>query len=507
MAKSKLVQKGLTLAKQFDAPWSPIQLQTRCLHNLLKKAEHTDFGKHYNFSKILATASPLRAYQERVPIHDYQRIFDEWWHRQLEGEADVSWRGKVKFFALSSGTSEAASKYIPITPDMKRNMRHAALKMFACLPKYNLPPSFFTKDWLMIGGSATLKDLGHCYAGDLSGINAKKPPFWIRKYYKPGTNIARLKKWDERVEAITELAPKWDIGVLSGIPSWVQLTLERIIERHQLNNIHELWPNLKIFATGGVAFEPYRKSFENLLAHPLIYQDTYLASEGFIAFQARPGTSSMRLLLNNGIFYEFIPFNEDNFDENGMPLPNAKTLCLEEVEEGIDYALLITSCAGAWRYLIGDTVKFTDKRRSEIIITGRTKHFLSLCGEHLSVDNMNTAIQGIEKYFNLDVKEFTVCGVEKDNHFAHHWYIGSNQVIDNNELAHRLDQELMMVNDDYEAERSAMLRPPIVEIISNELFYDWQRHTGRMNGQSKFPRVMKPQQFAKWKAFVATANV
>jgi len=505
MVKSKLVQKGMTLAKQLDGPWpTPIQLQQRCLLNLLRKAERTDFGRHYGFDQILEAPSPVREFQERVPLHDYNRIFQEWWKRQLEGEADVSWRGTVKYFALSSGTSESASKYIPVTPDMQRSMRHAALKMFACLPKYHLPPRFFTKDWLMIGGSASLKDLGHCYAGDLSGINASKPPIWVRKYYKPGTAIARLKNWDERIEAITELAPRWDIGVLTGIPSWVQLTLEHIIDRYKLNNIHELWPNLKVFVTGGVAFEPYRKSFESLLAHPLIYQDSYLASEGFVAFQARPGTSAMRLQLNNGIFFEFVPFNEKNFDEEGMPLPNAEVLCVDEVEEGVDYALFLTTCAGAWRYLIGDTVRFTDKARSEIIITGRTKHFLSLCGEHLSVDNMNKAIQHTEEELDIRIKEFTVCGKETEGHFAHHWYIGCDQAIDPQRVAQTLDQQLMAVNDDYEAERSAMLRPPRVDVLPNEYFYDWQRHIGKMNGQSKFPRVMKPQQFADWQSFVAT---
>lgn len=504
MVKSKLVHKGMTLARQLDAPWpTPMQLQHRSLLNLLRKAERTDFGTHYHFNDIITASNPVLEFQRSVPIHDYNRIFDEWWHRQLEGEANVSWRGKVKYFALSSGTSEAKSKYIPITPDMRRSMRHAALKMFACLPKYNLPPSFFTKDWLMIGGSASLQDLGHCHAGDLSGINASKPPIWVKKYYKPGTAIARLKNWDERVEAITELAPSWDIGVLTGIPSWVQLTLERIIERYKLNNIHELWPNLKVFVTGGVAFEPYRKSFESLLAHPLIYQDSYLASEGFIAFQSRPGTSAMRLQLNNGIFFEFVPFNEQNFDESGMPLANAKALTINEVEEGVDYALLITTCAGAWRYMIGDTVRFTDKRRSEIVITGRTKHFLSLCGEHLSVDNMNKAIQLVESALNVRIKEYTVSGKKTEGHFAHHWYIGCDDEVPAEKLAQALDDYLKEVNDDYGAERSAMLRPPQVDIIPNERFYDWQRFTGRMNGQSKFPRVMRKEQFAEWQAFVA----
>lgn len=504
---SKLLKKSISLMQQFDPlKASPAQIQQRSLQGLLRRAEHTDFGNYYAFPAIAAAPNPVQAFQQQVPIHDYGLLFEHWWSRTLAGEADVCWPGKVQYFALSSGTSEAASKYIPITTDIQRSMRWAAFRMFSCLPKYNLLPSFYTKEWLMIGGSASLQDKGHYYAGDLSGINARNPPAWIKGYYRPGTNIAMLKNWDERTEAIARMAPKWDISTLTGIPSWVQLTLERIIEFHKLDNIHELWPNLQVFVTGGTAFEPYRKSFEELLARPLIYQDSYLASEGFIAFQSRPGTSAMRLQLNNGIFFEFVPFTEENFDEEGCLRPQARALSIGEVEEGIDYALLISTCAGAWRYLIGDTVRFTDKARSEIIITGRTKHFLSICGEHLSVDNMNQAISRVEDILNVKIKEFTVCGVKSGTHFAHKWYIGCQPLVDAGLLAKTLDEQLMLVNDDYAAERSAMLRAPEAVALAPEAFYDWQRHKGKMNGQSKFPRVMKGGQFAEWEAFAATKH-
>lgn len=499
----KLVKKGISLVQQLDqSKPSPAQLQRRALQLLLKRAEKTAFGRHYGFEQALNAARPEEVFRERVPMHDYNRMFGEWWRRALAGEADVSWRGEVKHFALSSGTSEAASKYIPVTADMRRSMRQAALRMFSCLPKYGLPPSFYTREWLMIGGSASLQDLGHCYAGDLSGINASTPPMWIRRYYRPGTRIARISDWDERTEAIARMAPHWDVGVLTGLPSWVQLTLERVIEYHGLKHIHEIWPNLRIFVSGGIAFEPYRKSFEELLGHPLIYQDSYLASEGFIAFQARPGTSAMRLQLNNGLFFEFVPFNEENFDEEGQLRPNARALTIEEAEEGQDYALLLSTCSGAWRYLIGDTIRFADKGRCEILITGRTRHFLSICGEHLSVDNMNQAIRRTEGLLNARINEFTVSGVKADTHFAHRWYIGCEPGIAHDILAKVLDEQLKAVNDDYAAERSAMLRAPQVNVISPKLFYEWQRHNGKMNGQSKFPRVMKGEQLAEWENFV-----
>lgn len=484
---------------------NPQLQQERVLRSLLKRAEHTAFGQHFGFGHMLAAQDIVSAFQRTVPLYDYDRLFNDWWHRVLAGESDVCWRGTVKYFALSSGTAGATSKYIPITTDMRRSMRASALRMFSCLPKYHVPASLYTRDWLAIGGSAQLEQLETgAYAGDLSGINAKRPPMWVRGYYKPGTRIARLPHWDERVAAISELAPKWNVGIILGIPSWVQLTLERIIADHGLSNIHELWPNLQVFVSGGVAFEPYRWSFEQLLAHPLIYQDSYLASEGFIAYQNRPGTHAMHLQLHNGIFYEFIPFTEAHFDEAGQLRPTARVLTISEVERGVDYALLISTNAGAWRYLIGDTVRFTDIERSEIIITGRTKHFLSLCGEHLSVDNMNHAIQQVERNYQLSIPEFTVGGVRAGSHHAHHWYLGCDEPTpDIAELTVALDQALQQFNDDYGAERSAMLAPPQITILPVRRFYEWQRRLGKLNGQSKIPRVMRGERWQAWRAFVA----
>lgn len=480
--------------------------QERVLRQLMTRAVDTEFGRHYQFSALLKSPNLIAEFQKTVALCHYDMLFETWWHRTLAGEADICWPGKVQHFALSSGTSGASSKYIPITTEMTASMRSAALRMFSCLPKYQLSPNFYTKDWLMIGSSATLTPLeSGALAGDLSGINSKQPPRWMRRFIKPGPEVARLKNWEERVKIISERAPQWDISVVSGLPSWVQMTLERIISDHGLQHIHEMWPNLQIFVSGGIAFEPYRQSFEQLLGKPLIYQDSYLASEGFIAFQNRPGTHAMRLLLNNGIFFEFVPFNHDNFDEDGLPQPHAEVLTLDEVTTGVDYALLLTTNAGAWRYLIGDTVRFTDLGRAEIVITGRTKHFLSLCGEHLSVDNMNKAIQDVSQELHIGISEFTVGGVQEGTHFAHHWYIGCDHPESVNEtvlLAH-LDAALKRHNDDYAAERGAMMHPPKVTVIQPEAFYEWQKSQGKFNGQSKIPRVLKGERWAEWRAFQA----
>jgi len=507
---SRLIKRSIVLVQKIDQPrLSAAAQQRQVLRSLLRRSAATAIGKHYQFGQLQKNKQLFAAYQQQLPIHDYDSIFNQWWHRSLEGEADVCWPGSVRYFALSSGTAGAASKYIPVTFAMTRAMRHAALRMFACLPKYKLPDSFFGKDWLMIGGSASLQKLPTgAYAGDLSGINAGRPPVWVRRYYKPGIAVARLPNWDQRVKAIVQQAPKWDVAAMMGIPSWVQLTLEHIIAHHKLDNIHELWPNLQVFATGGVAFEPYRKSFEQLLREPLHYMDSYLASEGFVAFQSRPDTHAMKMVLDNGIFYEFVPFNDDNFDEEGMPKPGAQALTIEDVESGVDYALLLSSCAGAWRYLIGDTVRFTDLARQEIIISGRTKHFLSMCGEHLSVDNMNKAIMQVEQRLNLAISEFTVGGIKAGGHFGHHWYVGCQQPPADSQLfLQLLDQALMEVNDDYKAERSAMLDAPKVTFLPVQVFNDWQRERGRLNGQSKIPRVMKGSQLAGWQHFLEEKNI
>lgn len=499
-----LLKRGLRIGEILEhRQVDPMQQQIRTLRRLLKRAQHTSFGQYYNFKDILkANHNLAREFQASVPVFDYDTMYERWWHMALRGVENVSWRGKIKYFALSSGTSGAPSKHIPVSDEMRRAMRHAGLKMFFALTNFDVDPEQYTKPMLMLGGSSDLQSQGDYYMGDLSGINASQPPFWLRPYYKPGTEIARIRDWEERINEIARLAPEWDIGFIVGIPSWLQLMMERIIEYHNLDNIHQIWPNLKVCVHGGIAFEPLKKGFEKLLAHPLVYMDTYLASEGFIAYQDRPETRAMRLLVRNGIFFEFIPFNSTNFDEEGRLTGHPQAaLPIDEVQEGVDYALVISTCSGAWRYLIGDTVRFTNKERWEIIITGRIKHFLSICGEHLSVDNMNQGIQEVEEKLDLSIREFTVSPVVQEGRFAHKWYIGCEPIADSAAVARILDERLMEVNDDYRTERSSLLSVQ-VETIPVGLFYRWQESKGKMGGQNKFPRVMKGRQFEEWEAFV-----
>ena len=483
---------------------SAFGLQHKTLKRLLKKAEYTAFGAHYDFDSILKKDDIIRAFQAQVPFFDYDRIHDEWWHRALnDSEANVTWPGQVPYFALSSGTTGAPSKYLPMTPEMIKAIRRSSMKAFFAATRFGLESDFFGKQGLFVSGSTSLKKKGHALVGDMSGISMKSRPMWAKGLSKPGNTIQSLPDWNARLEAIARKAPEWDIVFLSGLPSWVQVTIERIMAHNDLKSIHEIWPNLRVFAHGGIAFEPHRAAFDRLMTKPMIYVDTYLASEGFIAFQNRLETRSMALILNNGVFHEFIPFNEDNFDSNGQIKGKPRAYAAHEVQEGVEYALAISTCAGAWRYLIGDTVRFTDVGRKELIITGRTKHFLSVTGEHLSVDNMNQGVQFAAETMKIDVKEFVVAPIESNGKHAHKWYIGCEPLSDADVFKKLLEQKIGEINDDYATERTAVLQEPQVLMVPPHFFRDYMQQQGKSGGQAKFPRVMKKEAFADWEKFVA----
>lgn len=506
-----LLKKGIKLRKSIEQEnKSPFILQKKELLKLLTNAESTAFGKTYNFNKIIDAIQKnakndrkfYELFKEQVPTFNYNKIYNEWWHKARDGEKDVCWRGQIKYFALSSGTSEASSKYIPITKEMIKAIRKTSIRQILSLAHYpELPPKLYEGGILMLGGSTHLNYNGTYFSGDLSGITASKIPFWFQHFYKPGRKIAKKSNWGEKLDEIVLKAPKWDITIVAGVPAWIQILFEKIIAHYGVKTIHDIWPNLTIYVHGGVAFEPYKNSFNKLLAKPLVYMETYLASEGFIAYQARP-QGELQLVLNNGIFLEFVPFNDKNFDDNGEMIEKPETLLIDEIEEGKEYAILLSTCAGAWRYLIGDTVKLVDKKLSEIVITGRNKHFLSLCGEHLSVDNMNKAIESVADEMGFTVKEFTVAGVKYDTLFAHRWYIGIDEPINSEELKIRLDNKLCELNDDYKVERSAALKEIFVHTLPTHLFYDWMRSKGKEGGQTKFPRVMKGKILEDWENFI-----
>ena len=495
-----------TIAKALNIPVSdPRRQQLKVLKKLLKKARFTQFGQRYKFDEILMSKHPGKKFEQLVPTYNYSKLYNDWWYKTLEGIPDVCWPGVIKFFALSSGTSDSSSKYIPITKELIRSNTITSFKQLLSLTRYdNIPRSSIGKGWLMLGGSTQLQKGATYYAGDLSGIQQKNIPFWFMGLglYKPGKKIARERDWSKKLDEIVENAPNWDIGFIVGVPAWLQLCIERIIERYNLNNIHEMWPNLAFYVHGGVAMEPYKKGLEKLLGKPITYIETYLASEGFLAYQNRPDTRGMHLALNNNIFFEFVPFDDNNFDADGNMLEDAKALMIHEIEEGKDYAILISTNAGAWRYAIGDTVRLVDRERSEIIITGRTKHFLSLVGEHLSVDNMTNAVELVSHELNISIPEFTVAGVPYGNFFAHEWFIATDDTVDAKLFAGMLDDKLKILNDDYEVERKHALKDVSVYVLPEMVFLGFMRLKGKVGGQNKFPRVLKGKMLEDWKKFL-----
>ena len=499
-----------SIARALNLPVSsPRRQQLKVLRKMLRKARFTEFGQKYMFDEILLSKHVGKLFQEAVPTYNYSKIFKEWWHKTLQGKPDVCWPGVIKLFALSSGTSESSSKYIPITKDLIRSNNITSIRHLLTLATYSHVPkrASFSKGWLLLGGSTQLQKTATYFAGDLSGIQAKNLPFWFQGLYKPGKKISQEKDWAKKLDEIVEKAPEWDIAFLVGVPAWVQLCMEKIIERYDLKNIHEMWPNLAFYVHGGVAMEPYKRGFTKLLGKPITYIETYLASEGFLAYQNRQDAKGLKLALNNNIFFEFVSFDDDNFDSEGNMVENPNALMIHEVEEGKDYAILISTNAGTWRYLIGDTVRFVDIEKSEIIITGRTKHFLSLVGEHLSVDNMNKAIELVSEELKISIPEFTVAGVPYGSFFAHQWYIATDDKVNSEELKIRIDNKLKELNDDYEVERKHALKEVFVDVLSEQTFLNFMKAKGKLGGQHKFPRVLKGKMLEDWQKFLKGAAV
>ena len=506
-----IISRSLRLRKHFTPPVaSPQTYQRHVLRQLLERGQYTAFGKHYDFAGILSREVDfITAFRERVPAHTYNEMFAQWWHLQLEGQENVTWPGKVKYFALSSGTSDSASKHIPVTGDMIKSIKKMGFKQLYAMTAFKVPSKAYEKGILMLGGTTSLFEKDDYYEGDMSGISAKNMPRWVSSLlYKPGQKISKTPNWEDRIKLIVEKAPSWDVGTVCGVPAWVQIVLERIIAYHKVKNIHEIWPNLSIYIHGGVSFEPYRGHFKKLLGKPIHYIETYMASEGSFGFQARPGEPGIKLVLNNGIFFEFVPFTEENFDEDGNPRENLKTVLVHQVDETTEYAVMLSTCAGAWRYIIGDVVRFTNAREHELIIVGRTKQFLSLCGEHMSVDNMNKAIDTVQRKLGIRVREFTVAGFSYEGMFAHRWYIGCDEDCGiAAQIREVIDQTLREVNDDYAVERDSALKEIFVEVLPNQVFFDYLKFQGKEGAMNKFPRVLKGKQLEAWEQYLLDRKI
>lgn len=504
----KLIKHAIQLTGDLiEEDSAPHRLQAQTLYKLIDQAKDTAFGRAYGFADLLSQPDLRSRFREQVPVFDYKRMYDTYWQQLLQGKGNVSWPGAVEYFAISSGTSGSESKRIPITEDMLDSIRKVGLQQVLSLKHFDVPEEVFESEILMLGSSTDLARQPHGYEGQISGISASRIPSWLDTwYYRPGKDIAAIHDWDARIAAIIEQAPQWNIGAIAGIPSWIQLMLKRLIAHYDLSNIHELWPNLAFFSSGGVPFEPYRKGFEKLLAHPLHYLDTYLASEGFFAYTARPDTLAMRLALDQGCYYEFLPFDGDHVDANGMPKPGVTPTLIEHVTTDQDYVLLVSTCAGAWRYMVGDTIRFTDLAHSEIMITGRTSSFLNIVGSQLSEQKLGQAVATLEEALDVNIDEYTVAAVQNDaDEWGHHWFLGlaEGQQLDAQHAAEVLDRTLQDLNKNYAVARSKALEHVWVEATPAQQFYQWLGQEKQMGGQTKMPRVLDQDRYASFVQFLA----
>lgn len=473
------------------------------LKELLNTAKDTSFGKYYGFAEMLKCDDIISRFKAEVPIHDYNAMHNNWWNKQ-QIYPDITWPGRPEYFALSSGTTGKSSKRIPMTSDFLQTMRDVGRSLIRDLPSFDFREELFESEILMLSSTSQLeKNKDGFLEGEISGINVSNFPGYYDLFYRPGKEIAGIKNWDERVKAIVRAAPEWNIGAIAGIPSWVLLLLQEIVKQHNLKSIHEIWPNFSVYASGGVAYETYRKDFDALCSKPITILDTYLASEGFFAYTARPNTMAMKLALNHGYYYEFIPFDSRGVDETGTLLKNPVSHSIDEVEENLEYVMIVSSCAGAWRYSIGDTIKFTDKAENEILITGRTKFYLNVVGSQLSEEKMDAAILEISDKLRISANEYVVAGIKNEaGNYTHQWVIVTDDQFDAGEFGRLLDKSLQSANKNYQVARGKALKNINVKGISKKVYHNYLAENKKKGGQIKTPKVMQGEQMKSFMEFI-----
>ena len=476
--------------------------QLLVLCKLLNAAKQTQIGFYHNFSGLLKSSDIANQYQLSVPISDYEEFYAKWLHKTIAGQKDNTWKGKLKYYALSSGTTGAPSKRIPVSIQMIRSFQKTSFTQFSVLHDLDLTNAFYESSMLAIGGSTQLVKVDKHIEGDLSGILKKHASLLVKPITKPGDKISAIKDWNEKLNAIVEKADKWNIGLIAGVPSWCLMLMERIVKHYNLESIHEIWPNLQVYVHGGVFMGPYEERFKKIFAKKVVFLDTYLASEGYFAYQTDANRKGMKLLLNNNIYFEFIPFNSDYFNENGELISKHIAHTIGEVVTGIDYALVISTNAGLWRYLLGDLIRFTDVSKREIIISGRIKQYLSVCGEHLSLDNIHQALLNLSKKGIIIDPEFTISADLSSQ--SHHWYLETSQSnLNKNKLIATLEEELYKINDDYKSARKYTLSAPSITLMPSGTIYDYMKTQGKIGAQNKMPRVLSEGQKKQWESYLA----
>jgi len=468
----------------------PSDVQDELLLKLIHTARKTEFGKKYDFSSIKSYTD----FVSQVPIQKYESI-SPLIERSRKGEQNLFWPSKIKWFAKSSGTTNAKSKFIPVSDEAIELCHMKAGKDMLCLYiNNNKDAKLFTGKSLRLGGSASVHKDSDSYFGDLSAIIIENMPFWADFSSAPKPEVALMGEWETKMEVIIDETINENITSLAGVPSWMLVLLNNVLEKTGKDNILEVWPNLEVYFHGGVNFNPYREQYKKIIPKKEFqYYETYNASEGFFAIQDRNNASDLLLMLDYGIFYEFIPMDSYKGEDS-------KTIPLSKVKKNINYAIVITTNGGLWRYLIGDTVKFTSTKPYRIKITGRTKHHINVFGEELIIENTEEALKSACLKTNAIVKDYTVGPIFMDGkkQGAHEWIIEFKQQPESlNFFTEMLDNALKNLNSDYEAKRynNMTLTMPKVHKAKNDLFYYWLKENGKLGGQHKIPRLSNSREF------------
>lgn len=461
-----------------------VDIQRQQLRYLLGKARNTTWGKRYAFAEI----SGYDTFRERIPLQSYEDLHP-FIERMINGEKDVLWPSTVRWYAQSSGTTNDRSKYIPVTSDILRRCHYAGGFDTVALYLHNCPDTrFFSKKGLILGGShspSPLNRRAHC--GDLSAVLLQNLHPLVNLIRVPRKEIILMDEWEKKIEAIVENTWKEDVVSLSGIPSWMLVLIKAVLQRAGKQTLPEVWPNLEVFFHGGVGFEPYRTQYERLIpSDRMHYMETYNASEGFFGLQDDPSDKSMLLMLDYGVFYEFIPTGESGRPDDGIAIP------LEAVETGVNYAMIITTAGGLWRYRIGDTVRFTSTFPHKFVITGRTRFFINAFGEELMADNTEKGIRKACEKTGALVRAYTAAPLfllDKAKG-RHQWMVEFETPPPSVEtFATVLDDALQALNSDYAAKRYKEISLQPLEVIParEHLFYDWLKKRGKLGGQHKVP--------------------
>lgn len=469
----------------------PVEVQEEQLFKLLESAQYTEWGQKYDFKSI----TTIEQFQKRLPVQTYDESIP-FIERLRKGEKDLFWPGEIKWFAKSSGTTSAKSKFIPVSREALEECHFRGGKDVLALYTANHPETgIFSGKGLTLGGSHQINNYSNqSYYGDLSAILIENLPFWADFLRTPNQKIALLDEWDKKLKEVTKATLNENVTNLAGVPSWNLVLIKYILEQTHKSNLLEVWPNLELFIHGGVSFQPYRKQFEKLIPSPKMnYLETYNASEGFFGIQDNPKEQDMLLMLDYGIFYEFIPM--EHFQEDSPTV-----LSIGEVEINKNYAMVITTNGGLWRYLIGDTIIFTQKSPFKFRISGRTKHYMNAFGEEIIIDNAEKALEIACKKTGALIYEYTAAPVfmSDQQKGGHEWAIEfEKEPRDLEYFTNVLDHALMSVNSDYEAKRykNITLQKPLVRSLHKGVFYNWFNDKGKLGGQNKIPRLSNQRKY------------